>query len=525
MYKLFLTLRYLRKRRIAIFAVISVWLCVAMVIIVGSVMGGFLDTLKERSRGLLSDIVVDNATLQGFPFYQEFIEHLHRKLPDVVDTATPVIYNYGILRIEATSFTKPVRVVGVRLDEYKRVNDFGNSLFYDKYYPGTTSLDEQWKPYAGFDEHDTAILPPDHEQALQRFAERNPDDEKLRDWKRLPNRPFEGPGNFDVNFDGIPGYFGEERDKAPGIIVGCNIINERAPGTGEYRRSQPRGSKLIVTILPLTITGKVGIEGATTVVTRLADDSRTRVFEIDDVCCYVDFKRLQEWLLMSPQPLEDGGETPARASQLLISLKPGVDTIEGRKLVDAEWEAFRASVADRVSRLDHRLMSFVEVETWEERQVQFIAAVEKERILVTALFGVISMVAVVLIGCIFWMIVVQKTRDIGIIKSIGASARGVAMIFVGFGVAVGVLGAALGAATGSLFVWYINDIQDFLVSLDPNLRVWSPDVYTFDSIPNVVKVDEVLVICLIAVVASAIGALIPATIAGRVWPVKALRYE
>lgn len=525
MYKLFLTLRYLRKRRIAIFAVISVWLCVAMVIIVGSVMGGFLDTLKERSRGLLSDIVIDNQTLQGFPYYQEFVQHLHKTMPDAIETATPVIYNYGILRVESTSFTKPVRIIGVRLDEYSSVNDFNNSLFYNKYYKGTTTLNKQLKPYIGFDEHDTPILPPDHEAAFRKYANAHPDDERLKDWKRLPNQMFKGPGRFDVNFDGVPGYFGEERDKAPGVIVGCNIINERDSVTGAFERIYARGDKIILTILPLTQSGKVGIEGATTVVTRLADDSRTRVFEIDNVCCYVDFERLQDWLLMSPQPLEDGGTTPARASQLLVSLKPGIDLIEARKRVQAEWDIFRESVADQVSRLDYRLMHFVTIQTWEEMQVQFIAAVEKERILVTALFGVISLVAVVLIGCIFWMIVVQKTRDIGIIKSVGASAKGVAIIFVGFGVAVGVLGAILGSATGAIFVWYINDIQDFLVSLNPNLRVWSPDVYTFDSIPNVVKLHEVLVISAIAVVASALGALIPAIIAGRVWPVKALRYE
>ncbi len=525
MYKLFLTLRYLRKRRIAVFAVISVWLCVAMVIIVGSVMGGFLDTLKERSRGLLSDIVIDNKTLQGFPYYQDFIERLHETMPDIVETATPVIYNYGILRVESSSFTKPVRIVGIRLDEYRAVNDFGNSLFYDKYYRGTTTLGEQYKPFIGFDELDTPILPLDHEAALKKYSLAHPDDEQLKEWKRLPNRRFPGPGTFDVNFDGEPGYFGNERDKAPGVIVGCNIINERIPETGAYDRVYRRGDKMILTILPLTLSGKVGIEGATTVVTRLADDSRTRVFEIDDVCCYVDFKRLQDWLLMSPQLLEDGGKTPARASQLLISLKPGVDIVEGRKRIGTEWEKFRDLLSDRVSRFDYRLMQMVDVQTWEEMQIQFIAAVEKERILVTALFGVISLVAVVLIGCIFWMIVVQKTRDIGIIKSIGASAQGVAMIFVSFGIAVGVLGAILGAVSGAVFVWYINDIQNWLVSLDKDLRVWSPDVYSFDSIPNVVKLDEVLVICAIAIVASGIGALIPAIIAGRVWPVKALRYE
>ena len=82
MYKLFLTLRYLRKRRIAYFAVAAVMLCVAMVIIVMSVMGGFHDKVKTRARGLLGDIIVDNRAFGGFPLYQEFLDDV-RQWPEV----------------------------------------------------------------------------------------------------------------------------------------------------------------------------------------------------------------------------------------------------------------------------------------------------------------------------------------------------------------------------------------------------------------------------------------------------------
>ena len=52
---------------------------------------------------------------------------------------------------------------------------------------------------------------------------------------------------------------------------------------------------------------------------------------------------------------------------------------------------------------------------------------------------------------------------------------------------MGVLGGILGVVTGSVFVHYINEIQDLLAQLNPQLQVWTPDVYTFDRIPNVVK--------------------------------------
>ena len=60
----------------------------------------------------------------------------------------------------------------------------------------------------------------------------------------------------------------------------------------------------------------------------------------------------------------------------------------------------------------------------------------------------ISIVAVFLMFCIFYMIVVEKTRDIGIIKSVGATNSGVAGIFLGYGFAIGIVGSGIGLAAG-----------------------------------------------------------------------------
>ena len=87
------------------------------------------------------------------------------------------------------------------------------------------------------------------------------------------------------------------------------------------------------------------------------------------------------------------------------------------------------------------------------------------------------------------------------------------------------LGSLLGLGLGSVFVWNINDIQDFLARLNPQLKMWSPEVYSFDRIPEVVKTGDALMIAVLAIVCTMIGSLIPAYVAARVWPVKALRYE
>ncbi|MHC4064547.1 MAG: ABC transporter permease, partial [Planctomycetota bacterium] len=520
----FLSLRYLRKRLIALFAVASVMLCVFMVLVVISVMGGFLKMVKERSRGLLSDIVVDNATLQGFPYYQEFIDTLGAEMPDLVLRATPVIYNYGVLRYQPTLFTKPVRVVGIRLDEYEQVSDFANSLWYDKFYPGTTSLGRQRQPVAGFDERRNPRLPEPFESAHLEWRQ-TASAQDVSEYEANPHSPLPGQRVFAQTFD-APGYLGggEEEQDLHGIIIGCDVINERTE-TGDYVRHFPLGSEMLLTALPMTAEGVFRGEGSTTLSLRYADDSRTRVYEIDDICVYVDFDMIQSVLAMDPQERIEGGFSPARASQVLVSLAEGKDAREARARIEELWRRFVASLDVDPLSVEAQLLALVAVETWQERQRPFIEAVEKEKILVTILFAIVSVVAIVLIGCIFYMVVEKKTRDIGIVKSLGASSSGVATIFILYGAAVGVVGSILGTAIGVVFVRYINELQDALARLNPQLRVWSPDVYTFDRIPNTVDSFEATVIVVVAIAASMLGALIPALLAARIWPVDALRYE
>ncbi|HEY3243459.1 MAG TPA: FtsX-like permease family protein, partial [Phycisphaerae bacterium] len=522
MYKLFLILRYLRKRRIAMFAVVSVWLCVAMVLIVISVMGGFLDMVKERSRGLLGDLVLDNSRLEGLPYYEEWMEFLRQKMPERVVMATPVIYNYGILRV-GPSYTQPIRIVAIRLHEYARVNDFENSLFYDKYYTGTTSLEPQTQPMVHYDEQMKARLPEDIEKSWDKYRALHPNAEESKRGQGS-GYAFPGPGRYRRPDDQFREAFAGDPDELiPGLVIGCDLVNERA-ADGSYIHSLPRGMEVRVTLLPISLGAGLRLEDAIVKKFRYADDSRTRVFEIDKLCVYADFGLIQELLRMDPQEREDGSFTPARASQVLIKLAPGLDATRVRSEVQDLWREFCQSLPP-LGPTEYELLKTVTIETWEQRQAPFIAAVEKEKVLVTILFALISLVAVVLIGCIFYMIVEKKTKDIGIVKSVGATSRGVAGIFIGYGAAVGVVGAFLGTVSAIIFVRYINEIQGLLAKLNPKLRVWSPEVYTFDRIPNVVKFQEAGVIVLIAIIAAMLGALLPAVLAARIWPVDALRYE
>ncbi len=529
MYKLFLCLRYLRKRRIAFFAVAAVCLCTAMVLIVVSVMGGFLQMVRDRSRGMLGDLIMENASLQGFPFYQEFIDLMKAELPDRIEEATPVIISYGVIRFPTDQITKPAQIVGIRLAETMRVNEFGKGLFYETYYPGTTTLGPVRMPCVGFDEAGRPALPEDLESAWQRWRSsaspaqvaKAPIEESLRYgrpgyYAPVPAEESGGPM--------APGWYGRE---LPGAIIGTDLCARREPD-GSFTRYYWRGYPVTLTFVPFTDTGKpleTG-SGMPSKLFRYVDDCRTGVYDIDSMSVYVDFDLLQDVLEMDEQRLSEkagGGTIPPRTTQVQIKLRPGVDPRQTRDLLVQRWQEFYVSRIEglRTPELIRRVM----ILTWEEKQAKFIGAVEKEKVLVTTLFGVISVVAVFLVGVIFHMIVQQKTRDIGIIRSVGATSLGVAQIFIAYGAAVGVIGGALGTALGTAFVWRINEFQDFLRWLDPRLEVWNAEVYAFDRIPNTVQAWDAGVIYVVAVLASIAGSLVAARRAARVWPVEALRYE
>ena len=87
------------------------------------------------------------------------------------------------------------------------------------------------------------------------------------------------------------------------------------------------------------------------------------------------------------------------------------------------------------------------------------------------------------------------------------------------------MGAGRGSAIGCTAVGYLNDMQDLLISYRPTVRVGVPSVYSFVRSPNVVKAPDVMWIAGVAIFASMLGSVIPATIAGRIWPAQAVRYE
>ena len=102
---------------------------------------------------------------------------------------------------------------------------------------------------------------------------------------------------------------------------------------------------------------------------------------------------------------------------------------------------------------------------------------------------IISVVAVVMVATTFYTTVLEKTQDIGILRALGASRAGIAGTFVGYGLAIGVLGGLLGFVAAWLIVTYLNEIQEFLAAT-VGWRMWDPRVYAFDRIPARIDASE-----------------------------------
>ena len=136
-------------------------------------------------------------------------------------------------------------------------------------------------------------------------------------------------------------------------------------------------------------------------------------------------------------------------------------------------------------------------------------------IIVVAAFNVISTMI---------MLVKDKTRDIAVLRTIGAGRGAVMRVFVMVGAAIGVLGTVLGTVLGVLFCWNIEKIQGW-VEYVTGSQVFSPEVYFLSHLPARLDPNEVIQIVVIALALTLLATLYPSWRAARTDPVEALRHE
>lgn len=166
----------------------------------------------------------------------------------------------------------------------------------------------------------------------------------------------------------------------------------------------------------------------------------------------------------------------------------------------------------------------VYAQTWIDLNKQIFDAIKMERNVMFFLLLFIILVAAFGIMNTLITVTVQKTREIGVMKALGAQTIQIIGVFMAQGVVVGVFGTVTGLLTGIALVQYRNQVSAWLANT-LHVEVFPRSVYQFSEIPAEIVPGDVVIICISAFLICSLAALIPAWFAARLDPVKALRYE
>jgi lipoprotein-releasing system permease protein len=549
MYKLLLCWRYLRTRWIALASVISVTLGVATMIVVNAVMAGFSHEMQTRIHGILSDIVFESHSLSGFQDPKWHMDEIRRAAGDQIAGMTPTVAVPAMLNFQVRGqwVTRQVMFIGIDESSHALASDFGRflqhpenrrQLTFDLREGGYDTIDSQsegpgptrpalegagwphrrmrvererlWRERQERQQADgeaggQPVRPVDHQVDAVLAATAPADapakegDAKEDDASKTGDAKAADAARKDP-FRAARPEEGRTMDPAKeqftGIVPGIGLASFR-DSTGTDRFLVLPGDDVKITF-PTAGTPPKAVSDTFTIV----DFYESKMSEYDSNFVFVPIGALQRMRgMIDPQT-----GIPS-VNSIQIKLKDGADLEEVRNRLR---KAFPAEL--------------YAVSTWRDKQGPLLSAVDMEMAVLNILLFMIIAVAGFGILAIFFMIVVEKTRDIGILKSLGAGSAGIAGIFLGYGLFLGLVGAGAGLALGLAITWNINAIRA-AVEWFTGQRVFDPSIYYFFKIPTIVHPDTIAWIMAGAVAIAVASSVLPALRAARLHPVEALRHE
>jgi lipoprotein-releasing system permease protein len=161
---------------------------------------------------------------------------------------------------------------------------------------------------------------------------------------------------------------------------------------------------------------------------------------------------------------------------------------------------------------------------WRQRNATFFSALQVERNVMFLILTLIVLVAAFNIASSLIMLVKDKGRDIGILRTMGASQGSIMRVFLITGAAIGVIGDLVGFLVGLLVCLNIESIRQFMSWLT-NTELFSPELYFLSRLPADLDVGETTAVVVMALALSLLATLYPSWRAARLDPVEALRYE
>ncbi len=567
MYKLLLCQRYLKTRFIALASIISVMLGVATMIVVNSVMCGFSTQMKDRIHGLLADIIVETHSYDGVGDPDLQMSIARQAAGHYIDAMTPTIEIYGMMNFyyAGSWITRPVTLLGIDPQGKSEVGPLKDYL--ESYHTQASVDGHQEMPAAHRNEQvPTWELTPEAKEyrrektrILQERQAWMKDEQELfnsntsfaqldttglqhsleeSDGQMIQQTSHEESGVMTESVGGEPAgeeapkqvdSWGMDVESSPELDLTNPFLSSQNANTQEQSDpSEPWparvyvGKGLISYPYKDPTTGKMetfmmarpgdDIKLSTITAGRppapahfnatIVDIFKSGMSEYDTNLVMCNLEELQK---VRGMLVKETGERSI--SSLQIKLKDYADAPVVLKLLQDAFPAQQFSV-----------------KTWEQKQGALLAAVEVESAILNVLLFLIIAVAGFGILAIFYMIVVEKTRDIGIMKALGASSSGIMSIFLSYGLALGLVGSGVGVVLGLLFVHYINTIEGWITTLTGR-KVFDETIYYFPEIPTVVSPWMVFWVAFGAVTIAILASVLPARRASRLHPVRALRYE
>ena len=512
MYKFLLCLRYLRTRYIALICIVSVTLGVATMIVVNSVMAGFTHEMQTHMRGATGDIVFRARSLDGVPDAEEHIAKIRDLLGSSIAGISPLVEVPALMYFETSggTQTRQIMLVGIDKASYLGVSNFGEYL---QHPANRQQLSFELRD-GGYDVYDHQVEDPTKLKpriqmqragwAYRRSVARAKQRRQIYEANLLKQNKVESPSRTLDPFAAQAAANEEvgERDfnafteQHTGIVLGLGICSYRNLDGSEAFQALP-GSDVRVSFPTATLPAQIS-NGFYTI----TDFYESKMGELDASYAFVPLRQLQASRGMIDPTTGVGNFTSIR-----IKLKPAFDASVARDLLRNEFPSGMYAIS-----------------TWKDQQHPILQAVQVETLVLNVLLFMIVAVAGFGILAIFYMIVVEKTRDIGILKSLGASSHGVMGIFLGYGLCLGVVGSGVGLTLGLLFQKNINAIAHFLSRITGQ-DFFDPSVYFLPEIPTRVDPITVTWICLGAILIAVLASVMPALRAARLDPVRALRYE
>lgn len=522
MYKILLCTRYLRTRYIALASIISVMLGVATMIVVNSVMSGFSTEMRDRIHNILADMVLEARNNQGEPDAELCMQKIREVAGEFIEELSPTVETWALMTVSSRgdSYSKPINLVGIDPKTKAKVGKFTEHLGnYQTEKDGDKviksahrSLDQlpDWELSQAASEERRAraeyqqiMLQQNHPELRgqpDEVAEKNAADAASEGEEGLPEDPFESA------VPQRPLTLDELAAPQDGrLYVGIGLISwqDFDPRTGrEVTRMVANPGEDVRISTASAGSPPVFVNSNATIV----DTFRSGMAENDSLLVFANIEFVQN--LRGMYEKDNQGNIKHRYfSTIQIKLKDYSKAPEVEKRLRAAFPANRW-----------------DVRTWEEKQGTLLAAVAVESAILNVLLFLIIAVAGFGILAIFFMIVVEKTRDIGILKALGANSSGVQSIFLSYGLALGLVGSGVGVILGLVFVANINTIEACLTWLTGN-KVFDERIYYFPSIPTNTEPMMVFWVALGAIAIAVLASIFPARRAARLHPVESLRYE